>query len=135
MHAPLRCGGTLTPHPYCLQVVLLTGAAGGIGGALALALAGEHCDLCLSDREGKKLHNLQATCVQFGAGRVVCVAADLHAPEDVEKLARECLAALGRVDILISNGAQPTRWRADTMARGSRAHRLARSRVAQQRRC
>jgi hypothetical protein len=115
MHAvgPSCCSVLSRPRaaPRAAQVVLLTGAGGGLGGELACALAAEGCHLCLSDTNEQALQRAQARAVQQGGGaaRVIAVPADLRARGDVERLARECEAAFGRIDILVNNGTPRTR--------------------------
>ncbi|GAB2898613.1 SDR family NAD(P)-dependent oxidoreductase [Streptomyces mayteni] len=77
--------------------VLVTGAAGGIGGAVARRLAAEGAALVVSGRRPEAVEPLAA---ELGA-RVV--AADLADREQLEHLARECRD----VDILVANAALP----------------------------
>lgn len=77
--------------------VLLTGASGGIGHALAEAFAAAGADLVLS---GRREAELTAVADRTG-GRVVV--ADLAVRAEVTKL----LAAAGEVDILVANAALP----------------------------
>jgi len=75
--------------------VLLTGASGGIGRAIARAVAPTAADLVLSGRQTDVLDSLAG---ELGA-RVI--AADLSVREDVERLAEQA----GPVDVLIANAA------------------------------
>ncbi len=84
--------------------VLLTGAGGGIGRALALALADQGCRLCLTDRDEAELAHTQEAVTQRGA-RSNTVVADLSLRRDVERLVRDALFHLGNVDVLLNNGA------------------------------
>jgi uncharacterized protein len=77
--------------------VLVTGATGGLGGAIARAFAARGASLVLSGRRSDVLEPLAA---ETGAR---AVAADLSLPEDVERLAREA----GDVDVLVANAALP----------------------------
>ncbi|QIP83772.1 SDR family NAD(P)-dependent oxidoreductase [Streptomyces sp. Tu 2975] len=77
--------------------ILLTGATGGIGGALAAELAARGAKLTVSGRRADALGPLAA---QYGARTVV---ADLADAADVERLAAEAAGT----DILISNAALP----------------------------
>lgn len=77
--------------------VLLTGATGGLGGALARRFAAERCRLVLSAR---RAHALDTLAGELGAAAIV---ADLAERDDVERL----LAQAGEVDILIANAALP----------------------------
>lgn len=77
--------------------VLLTGAAGGIGRALACALSAEGAQLFLTDRAGP---GLDPAAAEVGAGSVAC---DLSDPDAIASMIAEARAALGRVDMLISN--------------------------------
>ena len=79
------------------STVLLTGATGGIGHAIAKAVVDRGGRLTVSGRRGDALEELAA---QFGA-RTVTV--DLAVPAEVERLAKEA----GEVDILIANAALP----------------------------
>lgn len=79
------------------STALITGATGGIGQALARALAAGGAELVLSGRRAEALAPLAA---EVNARVVV---ADLAEPADVERLAAEA----GPVDILISNAAVP----------------------------
>jgi len=79
------------------STVLLTGATGGIGHAIAKAVVDRGGRLIVSGRRGDALEDLAA---QFGA-RTVTV--DLAVPDEVERLAKEA----GEVDILIANAALP----------------------------
>ena len=73
--------------------VLLTGASGGIGQAIARALAPRGGDLVLSGRRREVLEPLAA---ELGARVVAC---DLSLREEVERL----VEAAGQVDVLIAN--------------------------------
>ncbi|HCT78108.1 MAG TPA: oxidoreductase [Micromonosporaceae bacterium] len=77
--------------------VLLTGATGGLGQAMARRLRAEGCTLTLTGRRVDVLE-LLATEVD---GRVL--AADLANPEDVDRVAAECTD----VDVLVANAGVP----------------------------
>ncbi|MFF4104202.1 SDR family NAD(P)-dependent oxidoreductase [Streptomyces sp. NPDC001903] len=79
------------------ETVLLTGATGGIGRALAARLAGAGADLIVTGRDGDAL---RALAEPLGAR---WVAADLADPYDVEHLAEACAGA----GILVANAALP----------------------------
>ncbi|WP_234983640.1 SDR family NAD(P)-dependent oxidoreductase [Pseudacidovorax sp. RU35E] len=84
------------------QVALVTGAAGGLGRAIALAYAQHGARLVLSDRAGDGLHEVAAQCASLGAA-VHTVAADLAEPAQVHALAEQAQAAFGRIDLLVCN--------------------------------
>ncbi|HUA05994.1 MAG TPA: SDR family NAD(P)-dependent oxidoreductase [Solirubrobacteraceae bacterium] len=77
--------------------VVLTGASGGLGHAIARAVAPRSADLVLTARRTEVLEPLAA---DLGARVVAC---DLSRREDVERL----IAEAGRVDVLIANAALP----------------------------
>ena len=77
--------------------VLVTGATGGIGQAIARAFAAHGAAVVVS---GRRAEALQALAAELGGRAVV---ADLANPADVERLAAEA----GAVDVLVSNAALP----------------------------
>ena len=78
------------------RTALVTGAASGIGAAIAEAYAAAGARLCLADRaEGD---GLRATAQRCG-GDVVTVQADVSVEEDVARM----FATAGRVDVLVNN--------------------------------
>ena len=82
------------------KTALVTGASGGIGGAIARALAGQGARLALS---GTRMDALEALARDLGEGAVVVPAnlADMSSVEGLAKAAEEKLG--GRVDILVNN--------------------------------
>lgn len=79
--------------------VLLTGASGGLGQAIARALAARGARLLLSGRRGDVL---EALAGELGARQSV---ADLAVGADVQRLADEAVGA--RVDVLVANAGMP----------------------------
>jgi uncharacterized protein len=77
--------------------VLLTGASGGIGQAIARALAGRSGSLILT---GRRAHVLEPLAAELGARPIVC---DLACRAEVARLIDQA----GRVDVLIANAAVP----------------------------
>jgi short-subunit dehydrogenase len=88
------------------STVLLTGATGGIGHAIARALAGRGANLILTGRRADVLEPLAAEC----GGRALAV--DLAIPDDVERLVRDA----GEVDILVANAALPASGTLDSFS-------------------
>ena len=82
--------------------VVITGAASGIGRALAVAMAGERCTILLADinREGLG-QTLELVKQAGGYGEVF--PCDVSKLEDVMAMADHCFDTWGRVDILINN--------------------------------
>ncbi|MBS0452696.1 MAG: SDR family oxidoreductase [Proteobacteria bacterium] len=84
------------------QVALVTGAAGGLGRAIALAFAGLGADLVLSDRPGSELAGLAGQCEAWGV-RVQSVVADLADADEAARLGTRASDAFGRIDTLVCN--------------------------------
>ncbi len=84
------------------QVALVTGGAQGIGKAVALKLARNGSDVAVSDIN---LEMAQATAQEIEAigRRALATEANVARFEDGERMVRETLEALGRIDILINN--------------------------------
>ncbi len=74
------------------RVVLITGATGGIGGALAEAYAGPGCTLILQGRKAERLAELALACGAKGA-RVITKALDLRDFEALSAWVREVCAS------------------------------------------
>ena len=81
------------------RTALVTGASGGIGGAIATALHGAGARVGLSGTREGPLRDLAAT---LGEGAVV-LPCDLLDAEAVEALPKQAAAALGGLDILVNN--------------------------------
>ena len=81
------------------QNALVTGASGGIGGAIARALHGQGAAVALA---GTREAALNALAVELGE-RAHILTADLSQPDEPERLVKEAEAALGQVDILVNN--------------------------------
>lgn len=82
------------------KVVVITGASGGIGEALAIQLAREGARLVLNGRSAEKL-DLVAERARDLSPNVEAFAADLGEDDQVRVLADRALAAFGGVDVLI----------------------------------
>jgi 3-oxoacyl-[acyl-carrier protein] reductase len=82
------------------QTALVTGASGGIGGAIARALHHQGAAVALA---GTRAAALEALAGELGDGARPIVA-DLRDPAAADRLVREAEAALGgRLDILVNN--------------------------------
>jgi 3-oxoacyl-[acyl-carrier protein] reductase len=78
---------------------LITGASGGIGGAIATALHARGAVVALS---GTRVEPLEALAAELGE-RAHVVPCNLSDFEAVEALPKEAAAAMGSVDILVNN--------------------------------
>jgi butyryl-CoA dehydrogenase len=84
------------------SVAVITGAATGIGRALAARLAEEGARLCLADINKKQLDVVAHALTAKGCD-VVAHAVDVSDRRQVEVLAQNAVEHFGRVDILINN--------------------------------
>ena len=82
------------------QVVMITGAAGNLGHAAALAFRRGGARLALANRSYNRLEETFANLST--AGDVLFLAGDLTDPGAVEGLARETIEAFGRIDVLVN---------------------------------
>lgn len=81
------------------RTALVTGASGGIGGAIARALAARGARVALS---GTRMEALEALRAEIG-GNACVVAGDLGDPAATDRIVAEADKALGQVDILVNN--------------------------------
>ena len=82
------------------KAALVTGASGGIGGAIARALHGQGATVTLSGTRAEALEQLRASLGE----RAHVVAARMDDPADIDRLAKEAEAAMGgKLDILVNN--------------------------------
>lgn len=82
--------------------VLLTGASGGIGEALACQLYAAGARLLLVGRDANKLQLLRSR-YQFASGRVALLQADISKIEGRKKVQLACQRVPGGVSVLINN--------------------------------
>jgi 3-oxoacyl-[acyl-carrier protein] reductase len=81
------------------KCALITGASGGIGGAIAQALHGAGATVALS---GTRVEPLEALAAQLGS-RAHVLPCNLSDAEAVEALPKQAIEAMGAVDILVNN--------------------------------
>ena len=81
------------------KTALITGASGGIGGAVAAALHAAGASVALS---GTREEPLRALAERLGV-RAHVVAANLSDPAAVDALPKQAAQAMGSVDILVNN--------------------------------
>lgn len=86
------------------RVAIVTGGLRGLGRAMTLGLAGAGVDVLAVGHIASdipEMHTLAA-----GAGRadaIACLAADIRAPAECDRVIAACLERFGRVDILVNN--------------------------------
>ena len=81
------------------KTALVTGATGGIGGAIARALHKQGATVAVSGRQKDKLEKL---ATELGS-RVHVLPCDLADKAQVSNLIDQAIAILGRLDILVNN--------------------------------
>ena len=84
------------------KVVVITGASGGIGAALAELLAGRGAALVLVARREHELRSVAARC----GDRARPIVADMTRREEVRRVVDDTLAGFGRIDVWVNNVGQ-----------------------------
>lgn len=84
------------------KVALVTGAANGIGRAIATRLVNDGCRVVALDLERE---SVTAVANELGAGDgdVLGIAGDISRKADVERAVQTCLDRFGRLDVLAAN--------------------------------
>ncbi len=92
------------------QVAVVTGAAAGIGRAIAETFAAAGAAVVVSDRNAESAAGVAEAIVKRG-GKAVSVPCDVTREEDLGRLVNEAVAAFGKLTVLVSNagggGPQP----------------------------
>ena len=83
------------------RVAIVTGAAGGIGGATVRRFAAEGCRVLATDRSD----GVAALAAELGPERVASECVDLGEPERSARLVDAALERWGRLDVLFANAA------------------------------
>jgi glucose 1-dehydrogenase len=85
------------------KVAIITGAATGIGKAIALAMSREGAAVVVDYVGGPNAANAAVQAIQKQGGKVLAVPADVSNPDQVNQLVQKTVEAFGRVDILVNN--------------------------------
>jgi short-subunit dehydrogenase len=81
----------------------VTGAASGIGRALALELAARGCDLALADRDEAGLQTLAAEIAKAHARKVTVHRVDVSEPGQIAEFAQAAISAHPGLNIVVNN--------------------------------
>lgn len=114
-HARLPHGWTATESSLRDRVVLITGAAGGVGRAAALAAAGSGAAVVLLGRKVRPLEKVYDDVAALGRAQPAAYPLDLEgaSPRDYEEMAESIEREFGRLDGIVHAaahfaGLQPT---------------------------
>jgi sorbitol-6-phosphate 2-dehydrogenase len=82
---------------------LITGAAQGLGEAIARRLAEEGCDVCLADIALEKAKAAACRIATDTGKSAMGVAADVTSPDDAQLMVKAAVEAFGKLDVLVAN--------------------------------
>jgi 3-oxoacyl-[acyl-carrier protein] reductase len=83
---------------------VVTGSSGGIGRAIAIALAKEGADIVLASRNVANMESVKKEIEALGR-RAVAIQCDVSQDEDVFAMSEKAIKTYGNIDILINNAA------------------------------
>jgi len=89
------------------KVAWVTGGGGGIGSAIAAALAAEGAGVAITGRTASTLQEQAAAITGAGGGRVIAVPADVMDRSSLDQAAAAIVRELGGIDILVNAAATP----------------------------
>lgn len=84
------------------KAAIVTGAASGLGRAIADRLAGEGCAVAIADANEPRAARARDEIVAAG-GHAIAIKVDVSRPDEVAAMVVAALAAFRRLDILVSN--------------------------------
>ncbi|MCZ4088807.1 SDR family NAD(P)-dependent oxidoreductase [Sinorhizobium psoraleae] len=84
------------------KVVIVTGAAGGIGGAISARFAAEGAQVIVTDMNGEGADATVAQIVAEG-GKARALASDISTAEGCRAIIENVISAEGRIDVLCNN--------------------------------
>ena len=85
------------------RIAVVTGAASGIGKAIAIAFAREGADIVVADRVTEDRAGETLAGIKVHGRKSLFVQTDVSYEESVQAMAKAALATFGRVDILVNN--------------------------------
>jgi NAD(P)-dependent dehydrogenase (short-subunit alcohol dehydrogenase family) len=85
------------------KVAIVTGAASGIGRAIALGYAREGAQVMVADRNSAAAE--ETSRMAPDTARLSAVTADITQPDQVRRMVAETVDAFGRLDVLVNNAA------------------------------
>ena len=84
------------------KVALVTGAAQGMGRAIATRLANEGAQIVATDINGRLVEQTSIDIRELGH-EAIAVEADIGDIDDIDRVVEEAMNAFGRIDILVNN--------------------------------
>ncbi|ESQ82588.1 hypothetical protein AEAC466_17120 [Asticcacaulis sp. AC466] len=92
------------PGPFAGRVAYITGAAGGIGGAVAEQVLAKAGCVVLADIDAERLDAVSSGLAQrFGADRVRAIATDVTEEGSVQRSFDQAMREYGGIDIFVAN--------------------------------
>jgi NAD(P)-dependent dehydrogenase (short-subunit alcohol dehydrogenase family) len=85
------------------KVAIVTGAAGGIGAAIAARLHAEGASVVIADLKADAAQATADTFVARAGGQAIGVACDVGSEEQVEAAVRTAIDKFGRLDVVVNN--------------------------------
>ena len=85
------------------KVAIITGAATGIGQAIAIGMAREGASVVVDYVGNPDAPADTVKQIESAGGKVIAVAADVSKPDQVANLIQQTLSAYGKLDILVNN--------------------------------
>jgi NAD(P)-dependent dehydrogenase (short-subunit alcohol dehydrogenase family) len=93
----------MTPSSQQARVAIVTGGSRGIGRAIAVRLARQGWDVCISYIANAQAADQTAAMVREAGRRALTVQADVASHQDIGRLFAQCHQAFGRLDALVNN--------------------------------
>lgn len=97
------------------RVALVTGAARGIGRAIALALGARQWSVVVNYRAHADAAQEVEQQIMAAGGAALCLRADVANAADRQNLLTETMRRFGRIDLLVNNAGMAPRQRADML--------------------